>query len=472
MPRHVWRVAAVLQVLLIGCNSADHPTSTASEGRVVSSQRAELGVAFQRPQPGEALLIALELESPGFAGFYVDESTGEVVVRSKTTDVAGRDSVRARVARRLRQIGSHLAGRNTRFEPAVFSFSELAEFRSAAVSALFGAGLGVNSLDADERNNALTVGVDPGSSQVPILEHLSRVGVPTEAVRFIDFSGIVEDVGYAPEAPLRTPLSPPAVDMMGGMEVRYFDGVDRYCTLGLFTESNGNPVGITNSHCSGLAFVSGGDGTVYKTGTYAFGSESDDRSYFYTCKVGFSCRGADANLISQGPYGSVTWHQHEIAWRPNLNTVQAVDDPFYTNVDPLAPRTIAAVNYPSQGETVYKSGASTGRTSGSVVQTCITIIKDLNNLLECQNRANYFRHKGDSGAPVYASAAAGLPNVNLKGLHWGADLLGGAIFSSMQMIDQDFGSSLTSLPWGWPGGGGGGGGCGGDEGGPGDPTPC
>jgi hypothetical protein len=87
------------------------------------------------------------------------------------------------------------------------------------------------------------------------------------------------------------------------------------------------------------------------------------------------------------------------------------------------------------GLQVKKEGRTTGRTGGSITQTCVHRPQTSFDIL-CQHQADYERQDGDSGAPVFIPHWDG--SVALIGIHW-SDL---PAFSSLAGIEADLGVTL------------------------------
>lgn len=130
------------------------------------------------------------------------------------------------------------------------------------------------------------------------------------------------------------------------------------------------------------------------------------------------CRNSDAALYvgvaSMNPF----WH----------GTVYAT--PGDDNLNITDTWSIANEDYPYVGQTVHKTGRTTGSTSGTVQKSCITMFHsgppyyaEVTWLL-CQATAGLYSRPGDSGAPVVrrASGYSGLHNpMTLVGLLWGGE---------------------------------------------------
>jgi hypothetical protein len=93
------------------------------------------------------------------------------------------------------------------------------------------------------------------------------------------------------------------------------------------------------------------------------------------------------------------------------------------------------------GQAVTKVGRTTGRTAGTVSQTCVNTNVSGSNITQlCQTFANYGNAGGDSGSPVFRITT--LPSVVLVGINWGGN---GTIsvFSPITQIQQELGALNT-----------------------------
>jgi len=87
---------------------------------------------------------------------------------------------------------------------------------------------------------------------------------------------------------------------------------------------------------------------------------------------------------------------------------------------------------PMVGWKVYKSGITTGITSGNVIEKRDQITGPEGQILYNQWRADYYSSGGDSGSPVYHIGSTGR---EIVGVHWGS----GGWFSPVSGIQSDLG---------------------------------
>lgn len=86
---------------------------------------------------------------------------------------------------------------------------------------------------------------------------------------------------------------------------------------------------------------------------------------------------------------------------------------------------------PFVNDPVTKVGRTTGRTSGTVTNTCTTYnVANSDVTMLCQAKGDYVSQGGDSGAAVFTIGSSG--NVDLRGLHWGS----GGVFSPVGNVQR------------------------------------
>ena len=352
---------------------------------------------------------------PGFGGMFFDQDgTLQVylVEQKGPVDAALMATLEDVITREVGG-GESLTSKGVEILEGQYGFLELHSWQqqmSPAVLAL----PGIVFADNDETSNRLRIGItdSPGVAEA-VEKSLSELGIPSEAVL------ITETKEVWPE--LRSRRRP----LRGGLQIN-FGGF--LCTLG-FVATRQNITGfVTNSHCTNTQ--GGVEGTVYHQPsasgtTNRIGQEIADPTYFTggSCPAGRRCRFSDSSFARvphpSGP--TVTTARGTIA-RPAVNSFT------WNGVDTF---TITAEAAPVVGQAVTKVGRTTGRTSGTVQQTCANFNVGGSNITQlCQSRASFSSAGGDSGSPVFRITA--LPNVTLVGIHWGS----GGVFSPITGIQM------------------------------------
>ena len=347
---------------------------------------------------------------PGFAGVWVER--GELLVLLTQPDATSARRARSEVARVLNR--PDVIGMPIRPEAARWSFRQLKSWYDGLLPELLPE---LVSADIDERANVLRFAVaDPATSPVSTL--LARHGVPAAAV-------VVERA--EPQAP--TSLDDPHRPLAGGLRI---DFTPATCTLGFPASSDGVKGFVTNSHCSLV------QGMV------------DGTEYYQTRRITTNgVEGLVARETADPPYGTARTRASDAAF------ATLVDEADYTRgliARPAVAGTIAwnGTDYyhitskrnPIGGETVYKVGQTTGRTSAPVTTTCGMFTQRLVDVagiqagskysFTCQGSANYGADFGDSGSPVFAITAGN--DVALVGINWG-----NSAFSPITNIESELG---------------------------------
>ncbi len=358
---------------------------------------------------------AVARQVPGFGGmFYDQDGTLQVYMLGQKGPAneaftASLDDVITREIGR----GERLSGRGLEILEGQYDFQDLHRWQqqiSPDVLTL----PGVVFTDIDEATNRLRIGIADSPGMTESLEvSLSKLGVPRDAVLISETKPVVPELRS-----VRRPLR-------GGLQIN-FGGF--LCTLGFIATRQGTEGFVTNSHCTNTQ--GGVESTVYNqpsaSGTAnRIGQEIADPTYFTggSCPSGRRCRFSDSSFVRvPNPSGpSVATARGSIA-RPPVGSFT------WNGVDTF---TITAEAAPVVGQAVTKVGRTTGRTSGTVQQTCANFNVSGSTITQlCQSRASFESAGGDSGSPVFRITA--LPNVTLVGIHWGS----GGVFSPITGIQM------------------------------------
>jgi hypothetical protein len=283
---------------------------------------------------------------------------------------------------------------------------------------------GVVFTDNHEGKNRLEIGITdlPGAEEA-VEGALSKLGIPRAAVNIIETKEM--------NLTLRSRRRP----LRGGLQINFGNFL---CTLGFIAVRNGVTGYVTNSHCT--TTQGGVQNTVEHQPsasgtTNRVGIEIADPTYVggAGCPAGRVCRRSDSSFI-QVPHPSgpaVTTARGTIA-RPAVNSFT------WNGVDIF---NITSEGSAVAGQAVTKVGRTTGRTAGTVTQTCVnTNVSGTTITQLCQTFANYGNAGGDSGSPVFRITT--LPSVVLVGINWGGN---GTIsvFSPISQIQQELGALNT-----------------------------
>ena len=395
----------------------------------------------------EMARIARE-EVPGFAGYGVKDGRLTMFltdVRSHARAVAVLESTFGRQR--------FPAGQKPGFDrmdvaQAKYDYNQLQTWRLALREPLF-RDKGFVTLDIDETQNRIEIGVIDLSARGRLTGILDRLQIPRDAVT-TQVTPITCSLSTAcPPPPDSTGTSPdpvatsPVTDMsafasgrldgdagtiVAGYEV-YHDPdpvahTKKVCTLGVNARvafSNGTLDGFfTNSHCTSTLF--GSDGTQFFQGNQYAGYEGWDRGTFSypgntACAPGYVCRYSDAAFVKYDL--GAFWQRGYIAktllpssyGNPNLAVSGQYRIVWYYS-PPVA--------QPYIGQQLVKVGRTTGTTVGQVTGTCrdITVYSPYTYHLLCQYVVgNAWADGGDSGSPVFSISSGN--DVWFYGLLWG-----------------------------------------------------
>jgi hypothetical protein len=395
--------------------------STGKSNPVVSAAPAQT----DQPKSFDDSLAAVAMQVPGFGGMFFDQDgtlqvymVGQKEPLSATSMAFLEDVIGREVGS-----GERLSSRGMEIREGQFEFLTLHSWHQQMSPVVLDIP-GVVSTDNDERENRLRIGItgEPGTAEA-VEEALSKLGIQREMVEVYETKPIIQHLRNR-----RRPLR-------GGLQINFGNFL---CTLGFIAVRNGVNGYVTNSHCT--TTQGGVQNTVehqpIASGTTnRVGIEIADPTYFSGsgCPAGRVCRRSDSSFI-QVPHPSgpaVTTARGTIA-RPAVNSFN------WNGVDIF---NITSEGSALVGQAVTKVGRTTGRTAGTVSQTCVnTNVSGTNITQLCQTFANYGNAGGDSGSPVFRITT--LPNVVLVGINWGGN---GTIsvFSPITQIQQELGALNT-----------------------------
>jgi hypothetical protein len=396
-----------------------------------NAAKSNLAAAPGQVQPDEfetydGRLARVAMQVPGFAGLSFDQDgTLQVYMAGQQKEPLNATSMAFLGDVIAREIGGgeRLSGRGMEIREAKYDFLTLHRWHQQISPEVLDIP-GVISTDIDERENQLRIGItaEPGAAEA-VEATLSKLGISPDAAII------------SKEQPIEQYLRNRRRPLRGGLQVNFGNFL---CTLGFIAVRNGVNGYVTNSHCT--TTQGGVQNTVHHQPsasgtTNRVGIEIADPTYFSGsgCPAGRVCRRSDSSFI-QVPHPSgpaVTTARGTIA-RPAVNSFT------WNGVDIF---NITSEGSAVVGQAVTKVGRTTGRTSGTVSQTCVnTNVSGTNITQLCQTFANYGNAGGDSGSPVFRITT--LPSVILVGINWGGN---GTIsvFSPITQIQQELGALNT-----------------------------
>lgn len=433
MPIHQCRlgVSVVLVAIgaVLGCTDPTRPES--------SFKRHPLRSALQAPgvETIDDQFARIDSLSPGFGGVYLD-STGRTVIA--LVNIA--DSTRARFAiasvdPSLLQAGER---EGTTAAPRVVgvaqSFGALRSLKSRVLQ--LSTDIRKSFVDIDEVQNQVTVAVPSDDARSALVARLEGAGLRGARVVVV-----VAPPGI-PEQSVTSRFRP----FPSGVKIALANGTS-FCTVGVNVVTGSGARGFfTSSHCTGYFGVVNGD-FFYQADTgiaNLVGYEIADLAPWDCSNLGWSdpCRYSDAALIS---VDSANLEQGAMIRTIEVDgifrTIESSSTPRFTHLTPPSGALVA-------NTTIYKMGAYSGWTSGTVQSTCVDVdlwpgdIHGNYFTLLCQYLGNYTSGGGDSGAPVFTRSGTG--DVYLRGLHIG--LVGTyRAFSRWQYLTMEYNTDLGSL---------------------------
>lgn len=397
-------LAAVSILVAAACHDATPTAAARSEG------------ALGAPPAVDAAALARDV--PGFGGFFLDRDTPTVYL----TDVRQRAAAEAALA------GFGHAPPAVQVLQADFTHRELeAWFRRLSPEALEVPG--AVFADADEAANRVVVGVHGPEAAAAVRRIAARLGVPEGALVVTQ----AEPIHFV--ATLRDQIRP----VLGGVQIRFSNFL---CSLS-FNATLGNVGGfVTAAHCSDSQ--GSADGTQYyqplnQVTSEHIGMEIVDPAFFRNangCPRGRKCRFSDANF-SDGDTGvSFT-----------LGGIEKTTGPNNGSLTIAGQFSIVGESASTVGDTLNKTGRTTGWTRGTVTRTCAnTGVSGSNIVLLCQdfveNNAFQIVAGGDSGSPVFAITSG--DNVTLRGTLWGGNSSGTLfVYSPIDNVERELGPLTT-----------------------------
>ncbi|KFE71958.1 hypothetical protein [Hyalangium minutum] len=385
----ILRVAAAGATLwLVGCEGAPEQEEAVVSVSRAADLRTDVPFSPLRQRTLDDALLQVEASVPGFGGMYYDEK-GRLVVRLVHASAA--PAAQRAIAAVFGPEKLPAEGMVT--EPAARSFAQLKALQERITPDVLSQA-GVVLTDVDEKSNRVAIGVERAEVKPSLEKAIERLGVARDAIDIVEVGPIFPtnvQGGWRP--------------ITGGLQI---ETPGSYCTLGFAALQGGTLGFVTNSHCTQT------QGGVEYTPAYQAvypnhaGTEITDPSYTSggSCPAGRICRYSDSAFFSASTSVSPL-----VAMTPgafNLGISSWLEVP-------------GKVLYPSQGQIVYKTGRTSGTTSGSIQWACATVNSGSTphtyfcNYIATSSQQN--GAPGDSGSPVYFLSGN---TAQLTGLMWGA----------------------------------------------------
>jgi hypothetical protein len=387
--RSLWRAAlSGASVWLAGCEGITDGSEVAAPVSHEADVRADIPLSPLKHRTLDDALLQIESSVPGFGGMYYDDE-GRLVVRLV------HDSAAPAAQRAIATVfGSEkIPPQGMVTERATRSFSQLKAVQERITPDVLSQ-KGVVLTDVNEKTNHVTIGIEHADVRPGVEKLIVRLGVERDAIDIVEIGPILPtnvQGGWRP--------------ITGGLQI---ETPGSYCTLGFAALQGGTLGFVTNSHCTQV------QGGVESTPAYqavypnTAGTELTDPFYSSggSCPSGRICRYSDSAF-----FGASTTINPLVAKTPgafNLSISNWLEVP-------------SKVLYPSQGQAVYKTGRTSGTTSGTIQWACATVNSGgtphtyFCNYIATSSEQN--GAPGDSGSPVYFLSGN---NAQITGLMWGA----------------------------------------------------
>jgi len=440
-----------LSLLLVACVSfhlgCEIPTKEGLESDANPSLSASsLGkTSLGKTQYAQTIMFDEELADlaravPGFGGLYFEEGQLVVYAKSDGDNDPPSASWQADLIHELRermQAGrlplipvDHLTGATIR--SATFDFEELNSWKNSLADQLFESRSGVLSLGIREDENLIRVGISDSSAIDFVVDVVSRIGMPEEALRI------------EKRDPVELDVATNHTNMVAGLQIQN-SLTGSACTLGpvvlLPDVFQGHTVEgfLTASHCTREVFEFGPVSDPFYQATIASGKQFaselvDPAPQSSGCGVSNPCVFADAVFLQWNSSSGTSFNLGEVirtTYRGTSNGSTTASGVFTVNGD--------GSGYLTQE--VNKIGRTTGWTYGTITDTCEHWVHPSGPVVQCQWEASYGSSAGDSGSPVFTWDGSS-NEISLAGMHWGRS--GSTrIYSPMNMIRGHIGSNLV-----------------------------
>ena len=357
---------------------------------------------------------AVAAEVPEFGGMYIEGGTLKIVLTDPQPAVLERaERALARVFdRQLPRLPREaVAGR--------YGFERLKYWHDRARALLVRPE--IVSLDADERDNRLAIGVEHIDARPAIETALAQLSIPLAAVRIFE-----QERPILRNHLLLPMLSAQQRPLFGGVEISG-GGPGGACSLGFLADRGGVPGFVTASHCAGTFVKKGAPFFQPSSGPHIgvetvkspiFGGPGDP-----ACPT--QCLWADATFVALDP--GVTGSIGITARSEHLFPGFQME--YFLSAGPTA----------VVGDHVAKIGRSTGYVTGDVTQTCVDVTPPPDTpsdgvvTLLCQMFSSLPAAAGDSGGPVVRPT--GIYDADLVGIA-SAGSGKGTVFSPIAHINH------------------------------------
>jgi hypothetical protein len=357
-----------------------------------------------------------------FGGLFFDSKHVPVVYLTNTARLA---SVRAAGLDAFLRRGKRLPD-TFRVLPAAYGWGTLMRWYACAWPRVLGLPDGVLT-DIDEARNRLRFGVAVATAIGDVRMIVAQCGIPPQAVA-VD----VVPRGGIKDGPLNESLQGDVRPVRAGTQLRWDGGNGNgACTIGIVGRSSEGLFFTTAAHCSVQTYAP--DPTRYWQAVLYDPADSIGREFldppvihhsdWEGCPDGYGCVFADVNMshfqsTATAQVGLIA-RGTTTSWDPNTPGSLELDNAhpvFVTGVDTSGGEV---------GETICKTGRTTGTTCGEITYACFNgnwnpHYTGLGIYVLCSSEANMHSDHGDSGSPIWnRSKSTNDSKVMLAGVLWG-----------------------------------------------------
>ena len=430
----------LMAACVLGCSDQREASQPTSARLTASPSEQSQRPGFELHEGLDAVFDSIAQRAPGFAGAFFDRGTCVILLKDARDEAASREGIASFLVTRIHTVAA--AKLPVTLPPftvrsAKYSWRELMVVRDM-LAERFGDSTStyVTSLDANERENHVTVGVADAAFVDEARSAIRGLGI-TDDIAIVQVHALAHfDQGITLDDRWRP--------LLGGTN---FGSLPCTMTVGAFL--NGQPVALTNSHCTAVDFTPDGGPTKQPvmTSAPAWGQEVQDLPT-YRCGPWYArkdCRRADLAAYS---LAGIDLLEGEIGFTPGViarpeQRLPGVNMTYGSLV--MAGPAIGIVGFiddPLMGEIVDRVGQTTGWQFGSVYETCSDKWMSRRTssrrvLLVCQSTANTFSEPGDSGSPVFLWLPDNSTAI-LMGINWGSNTNDASgFFSSMRQMRQE-----------------------------------
>ncbi len=393
---HVPFALLVVGLAAAGCDtgrsiSAPDDAAVASRGALPPQAQANLTT-------DDEFARAARNESPGFAGFYLQNDGTPMILLSDPRQRGQAQRYLAALLAESRKGRHAKASQTPQFRTVAYDFAQLKGWFDQ-LDDLLGREE-VYLMDVDEVNNRLLIGVRDGTAVRDIRAEAIRRGVPAAALH-VELRG---------KTVPRQTVQDYTGTLMGGYQIQFSSSPGDICSIGFTALYDNWYTVVTASHCTPTYLGSDGGTLMQPTwvpGVNEVATEIKDRG-LYGCNGLFtSCRRSDAayytRTLNRSP-GLVNGFIAKTSWGYHAPGSLAITGTYsiirrYAGSAPV-------------GTWLDKTGRTTGSTYGQVTQSCVSI-----GNFRCQDISDVHSQGGDSGSPMYVWL--GNDQVELYGILWG-----------------------------------------------------